>query len=56
VTLLEEAAPPGASRESVPQKRCVLIVHGVGEQRKSDTLLYIGSPLLAWVSRWAQQL
>src|SRR5579871_3016442 len=34
------------------QRRCVLIVHGVGEQRKSDTLLYIGSPLFDWVTRW----
>jgi hypothetical protein len=30
----------------------VLIVHGVGEQRKSDTLLYIGSPQLNWLQRW----
>jgi hypothetical protein len=36
------------------QRRCVLVVHGVGEQRKSDTLLYIGSPLFDWVMRWAQ--
>ena len=30
----------------------MLVVHGVGEQRKSDTLLYIGSPQLNWVLRW----
>ncbi|MBV9602776.1 MAG: hypothetical protein JOZ87_38790 [Chloroflexi bacterium] len=40
--------------DPVLQRRCVLIVHGVGEQRKSDTLLYIGSPLVNWVMRWAR--
>lgn len=44
----------GAASGPAVRRRCVLIVHGVGEQRKSDTLLYIGSPLFDWVMRWAQ--
>lgn len=32
----------------------MLIVHGVGEQKKSATLLSIGSPLVDWVTRWAR--
>ncbi|GAC1318320.1 MAG: hypothetical protein NVSMB2_13000 [Chloroflexota bacterium] len=32
----------------------MLIVHGVGEQKKSATLLWIGSPLVDWVLRWAR--
>src|ERR1041384_7417533 len=36
-------------------RRAVLIVHGVGEQRKSDTLLYIGSPIVSWVMRWRSE-
>ena len=43
-----------ASPEPQVQRRCVLIVHGVGEQRKSNTLLYIGSPLFDWVMRWSR--
>jgi hypothetical protein len=35
--------------------RCVLFVHGVGEQRKSETLLYMGSPLTDWVLRWGSE-
>jgi hypothetical protein len=45
---------PQPTPETQLQRRCVLIVHGVGEQRKSDTLLYIGSPLFEWVMRWAR--
>ncbi|HEY7061177.1 MAG TPA: hypothetical protein VII06_06845 [Chloroflexota bacterium] len=30
----------------------VVFVHGVGAQRKSDTLLDFGEPLLAWVVDW----
>jgi hypothetical protein len=45
-----DAAQSGVAKQS----RCVLIVHGVGEQKKSDTLLYIGSPLVAWVLEWAR--
>lgn len=32
----------------------MLIVHGVGEQKKSATLLAMGSPLVDWVMRWAR--
>ncbi len=46
--------PAQATTDTQVQRRCVLIVHGVGEQRKSDTLLYIGSPLFDWVMRWAR--
>jgi hypothetical protein len=45
-----DAAQAGAAK----QPRCVLIVHGVGEQKKSDTLLYIGSPLVGWILEWAR--
>jgi hypothetical protein len=34
------------------QRRCVLFVHGVGEQQKSQTLLWMGSSLVNWVLRW----
>jgi hypothetical protein len=33
-------------------RRCVLFVHGVGEQHKSHTLLWMGSSLVEWVLRW----
>ena len=32
--------------------RGVLFVHGVGDQRKSDTLLDQGDPLFGWLWRW----
>src|SRR5579862_3926430 len=47
--------PAADTRAPEVLKRCVLVVHGVGEQRKSDTLLYVGSPLVDWVMRWAQR-
>jgi len=54
MTLVEHATssvpPPGGGR----QRRCVLMVHGVGEQQKSSTLLGIGSPLVDWILRWAR--
>jgi hypothetical protein len=53
-TLAEPAAPSQPAPDTVQKRRCVLIVHGVGEQRKSDTLLFIGSPLFDWVMRWAR--
>lgn len=30
----------------------VVFVHGVGSQRKSETLLQMGQPLLDWLARW----
>src|SRR5438045_706344 len=51
---VEAAATPSAPLETVSGRKAILIVHGVGEQRKSDTLLYIGSPLVRWVMQWAQ--
>ncbi len=30
----------------------VLFVHGLGEQPKSDTLLWFGRPLVDWLERW----
>jgi hypothetical protein len=30
----------------------ILLVHGIGEQRKSDTLLAFGDPLLSAIERW----
>jgi hypothetical protein len=47
---------PGEQPSADPERRCVLIVHGVGEQRKSDTLLYVGSPLFDWAMRCARLL
>ena len=41
--------------EGTKVRRCVLIVHGVGEQKKSATLLYIASPLVNWILHWASQ-
>jgi hypothetical protein len=34
------------------RNRGILVVHGVGEQRKSDTVLDIGDPLFDWLQRW----
>ena len=34
------------------EKRCILFVHGVGEQHKSQTLLWMGTALVEWVIRW----
>ena len=34
------------------RNRGIVVVHGVGEQRKSDTLLDIGDPLFDWLQRW----
>jgi hypothetical protein len=34
------------------RNRGVIVVHGVGEQRKSDTVLDIGDPLFDWLQRW----
>lgn len=56
MTLLEQATAGPQSRQITRERRCVLIVHGVEEQRKSETLLYIASPLVAWVQRWARLL
>ncbi|MDQ3811613.1 MAG: hypothetical protein M3336_15135 [Chloroflexota bacterium] len=39
---------------SVRERRCVLFVHGIGEQRKSETLLWMGSPLVDWVLKWSR--
>ena len=33
-------------------RRGVVFVHGVGDQRKSDTLIDFGEPLLDWLVRW----
>src|SRR5262245_7034009 len=33
-------------------KRAVLFVHGVGEQHKSGSLLWMGSSVVDWVLRW----
>src|SRR5262245_59833918 len=33
-------------------QRGVVFVHGVGGQRKSDTLLDLGDPLYGWLERW----
>ena len=32
--------------------RGIVVVHGVGEQRKSDTVLDIGDPVFDWLQRW----
>jgi hypothetical protein len=32
--------------------RGVVFVHGVGDQRKSDTLLDLGDPLFGWLQKW----
>ena len=47
-TTVEDAAP--RAKES----RCVLFVHGVGEQHRSQTLLWIGSALVEWVLSWSK--
>src|SRR2546423_12112712 len=33
-------------------RRGVVFVHGVGDQRQSDTLLDFGGPLFDWLQRW----
>lgn len=35
-----------------PPRHGVVFVHGVGDQRKSDTLLDMGEPLVHWLARW----
>ena len=37
---------------SSPANRGIVVVHGVGEQHKSDTILDIGDPLFDWLQRW----
>jgi hypothetical protein len=34
------------------KNRGVVFVHGVGDQRKSDTLLDLGDPLFGWLQKW----
>ena len=53
--MIEEAALSSETGGGAKERRCVLIVHGVGMQKKSDTLLYIGSPLVDWVLSWASK-
>ena len=55
MTLAREAAPSAQEPDATRQRRAVLIVHGVGEQKKSDTLLRIGSHTVEWVMRFARQ-
>ena len=58
----DEAAPRQAQREPAPSsadsgrpaRHGVVFVHGVGEQRKSDTLLDFGGPVLRFLQRWHQ--
>ena len=33
----------------------VLFVHGIGDQKRGDTLPWAGDPLCNWLSRWASQ-
>ena len=42
----------GAQRGPVKEKRAVLFVHGVGEQHKSQSILWMGSSLVDWVLAW----
>ena len=48
-----EGTDPGDARTG-PARHGVLFVHGLGEQRQSETLLWFGSPLVDWLSRWYQ--
>jgi hypothetical protein len=41
---------------STRARKAVLFVHGVGEQSKSATMLYIGTPLVDWVLAFAREL
>jgi hypothetical protein len=41
----------GNEREGI-RRHGVVFVHGVGDQRKSDTLLDFGKPLLEWLKGW----
>jgi hypothetical protein len=54
MTRVQQNPRPAEAPGRAKQRRCVLIVHGVGEQKKSDTLLYIGSPQVNWILRWAR--
>jgi hypothetical protein len=54
MTRVQQNPRPAEVPGHAKQRRCVLIVHGVGEQKKSDTLLYIGSPQVDWILRWAR--
>jgi len=33
----------------------VLFVHGIGEQRRGETLTQFGEPLLAWIDTWLRR-
>lgn len=46
-------AAGGLGRGEQPVRKGIVVVHGVGTQRQSDTLLDIGQPLLDWVHRWS---
>ena len=46
---MQAEGPPTEARGG---NRGVLFVHGVGDQRKSDTLLDQGNPLFGWLWRW----
>jgi hypothetical protein len=44
-------AVPAPSAETVA-KHGIVVVHGAGAPRKSDTLLDLGDPLFGWLQRW----
>lgn len=46
-----DAAEPG-ERATERRRHGVVFVHGVGDQRKSDTLLDFGEPVLDWLTSW----
>jgi len=38
--------------DALKEKRAVLFVHGVGEQHKSQSILWMGTSLVNWVLQW----
>ncbi len=41
-----------SAEPAAPATKGVVLVHGIGDQRQSDTLLDIGEPLFDWLARW----
>ncbi len=47
-----DAPPNPRELDSESADLGVLLVHGIGQSRSSDTLVHFGEPLVAWISDW----
>jgi hypothetical protein len=51
----EVASPPVHKQDEQAMTLGVLLVHGIGTQRRGDTLLQAGDALQRWLRRWLQR-